>query len=72
MHYFLLGPSGVGKTTFGDWLQDNRRYLHIAVDRGDRDNGLNTEGLIELWNKLLEGNPAPFDSELQKRARAKG
>jgi|HubBroStandDraft_6_1064221.scaffolds.fasta_scaffold45863_5 adenylate kinase family enzyme len=55
MHYFLLGPSGVGKTTFGDWLQDNCQYLHIPVDRGDRDNGLVTEGLIELWNKLLEG-----------------
>ena len=71
MHYFLLGPSGVGKTTFGDWLQDNRQYLHIPVDRGDQDNGLVTEGLIELWNKLLEGAP-PFNSELEDRARTKG
>ena len=72
MHYFLFGPSGVGKTRFGDWLQDNLQYLNIPVDRGDQDNGLITEGLIELWNKLLEGDPAPFSGELQGRAESKG
>jgi len=36
MHYFLLGPSGVGKTTFADRLQANRNYHHVAVDRGDQ------------------------------------
>jgi hypothetical protein len=71
MHYFLLGPSGVGKTTFGDWLQNNRQYHHLAVDRGDEPNGLTAEGLIELWNKVLQA-PAPFATKLQDRAETEG
>jgi hypothetical protein len=72
MHYFLLGPSGVGKTTFGDWLQAQRQYLHIAVDRGDEVDCLTAEGLIESWHKLTQGDPAPFASALQDRAEANG
>jgi hypothetical protein len=71
MHYFLLGPSGVGKTTFGDWLQENLQYLHVAVDRGDKPNGLIAEGLTESWRKLLQGDPAPFARELHERAKGK-
>jgi len=67
----LLGPSGVGKTTFADWLQANRNYHHVAVDRGDQPNGLVAEGFDELAGKLEQGDPAPFASELQKRAKAK-
>ena len=52
MHYFLLGPSGVGKTTFADRLQANRNYHHIAVDRGDQPNGLIAAGFDELARKL--------------------
>jgi len=33
MHYFLLGPSGVGKTTLAKWLGANRKYRHIPIDR---------------------------------------
>ena len=72
MHYFLLGPSGVGKTTFANWLEANREYLHIAVDRGDDPSALITKGLIEQWVKLRNGDPAPFASELQKRAETAG
>jgi hypothetical protein len=71
MHYFLLGPSGVGKTTFGDWLHIYREYLHIAIDCGDTD-GMIAEGLAEPWAKLRQGDPAPFTLELQERAKAKG
>jgi hypothetical protein len=71
MHYFLLGPSGVGKTTFGNWLQDNRQYLHIPADRGDGYGGLVAERLWGLWIKLKQGDPKPFADELQARAKGK-
>jgi hypothetical protein len=71
MHYFLLGPSGVGKTTFGDWL-GARRYLHIPIDRPDRRDGIDVAGLRDLWNKLGQGDPGPMADELQDRADAKG
>ena len=70
MHYFLLGPSGVGKTRFANWLRANRGYLHIPIDRGDQGNGLIAEGLVDLWKELNDGNPAPFARELDKRAKA--
>jgi len=69
MHYFLLGPSGVGKTTFGDWLHIYRQYHHIAIDRGDTD-GMFAERLAEPWAELRQGDPAPFVRELQERAKA--
>jgi hypothetical protein len=73
MHYFLLGPSGVGKTRFGNWLEANRQYFHLAVDRGDPpNNGLKAEGLWDLWGVLLQGNPAPFARALQERAKTEG
>jgi hypothetical protein len=70
MHCFLLGPSGVGKTRFANWLRANRGYLHIPIDRGDQGNGLIEEGLVDLWKELNDGNPAPFARELNKRANA--
>lgn len=66
MHYFLLGPSGVGKTCFGNWLQVNRKYLHIPIDRGDEGSGWELEGFKELWDN---GDPALFASELDSRAK---
>jgi hypothetical protein len=66
MHYFLLGPSGVGKTCFGNWLQDNRKYLHIPIDRGDEGSGWELEGFKELWEKE---DLSPFASELDNRAK---
>jgi hypothetical protein len=72
MHYFLLGPSGVGKTTFANWLGANRDYLHIPIDLGDQGNGLIAEGLVDVAIQLLQGDPAPFASELDKRAKAAG
>ncbi len=64
MHYFLLGPSGVGKTWFGNWLQDERGYLHILIDRPDGKDGLKEEGLEESWKEGF----AAFAEELQSRA----
>jgi len=72
MHYFLLGPSGIGKTTFGDWIELNSDYEHIAVDRGDNADDLETKGLADLRKELMEGSPESIASELNKRAVAVG
>ena len=83
MHYFLLGPSGVGKTWFGDWLAANRHYHHIRVDNGDQGNELLKEPrLWDLWmrgnHKIFETAPTfidvagPFGDELQKCAETNG
>ena len=84
MHYFLLGPSGVGKTWFGNWLEANRQYHHIRVDNGDQGSELVKEK--RLWELWLHGNPGTpfatsplfiplagrFSVELQKCADANG
>jgi hypothetical protein len=84
VNYFLLGPSGVGKTRFGDWLEAERKYHHMRVDNGDQDSELGKEPtLLKLW---MQGNPKspfetspsfielaePFSNELQKCAQANG
>ena len=85
MHYFLLGPSGVGKTRFGNWLEGKpkRPYHHIRVDNGDQGSELQKE--LRLWKLWMQGNPkifetsplflevaGPFSDELQKCAEANG
>jgi hypothetical protein len=83
MHYFLLGPSGVGKTWFGNWLEAERGYHHIRVDDGDRGSELQKEPrLWRSWNRgdhrVFEASPtfievaAPFSDGLQKCAETKG
>ena len=84
MHYFLLGPSGVGKTYFGNWLEANRQYHHIRVDNGDHGSELQREK--RLWSLWQQGNPktpfetsplfiqlgAQFSDELQRCAERNG
>jgi hypothetical protein len=80
MHYFLLGPSGVGKTWFGNWLEANLRYHHIRVDNGDDSELPQEPRLWELWKqgnpKIIETAPSfidlagLFSDELLKCAKA--
>jgi hypothetical protein len=84
MHYFLLGPSGVGKTHFGNWLEAKRGYHHIRVDDGDQGSQLQREEptLWALWqrghHRAYEASPtfvevaAPFRDGLRKCAETKG
>jgi hypothetical protein len=71
MHFFIFGPSGVGKTWFGDWI-GKREYLHIPIDRGDQGNGLELEVLDHQFNQLRQGDPVPFVQSLDARATAAG
>jgi hypothetical protein len=67
MHYFLSGPSGIGKTRFGNWLA-NHGYDHVLVDPGDGSFRLPQE-LIDPWQRRdFEG----IAKELDNRAKAQG
>jgi len=69
-HYFLLGPSGIGKTWIGNWIEDNRNHLHITIDRGDDPDV--PEEFTELSEQLAQGNPTLIARELDKLATAAG
>ena len=69
-HYFILGPSGVGKTTLGDFIADHQKYLHLRIDTGVAgEDGIDVERLRKQWDILLRtGNFDPLVQELDKRA----
>ena len=48
-HILLIsGQPASGKTAFGDWLRDNRGYLHVDLDAADC---LKTAGLPPFWKE---------------------
>jgi len=68
-HYFLLGPSGVGKSTTAHWLAQNTDLLWIELDRWPEGEGLVIENLTREWEMFSQMNNAePFSKSLDKRA----
>jgi len=70
-HLFVLGPSGVGKSSLGHWLLDDLAMLHLEHDiYPEPGDGIDSLGLRAQWNpfcacgdasalvKLLEGRAA--------------
>jgi septin family protein len=62
LHYLVLGPSGVGKTCFGNYLEEKGNYKHLRIDRWDENvDGIDVEGLRKVWNILCQTNdPGPL------------
>jgi hypothetical protein len=44
----ITGMPASGKTSFGDWLRDNRGYVHVDLDAADC---LKTAGLPPFWTE---------------------
>jgi hypothetical protein len=44
----ISGMPASGKTSFGDWLRDNRGYVHVDLDAA---NCLKTAGLPPFWTE---------------------
>lgn len=66
--FFILGPSGVGKTTLCDHLALHG-MLHINFDRPDC-NGVDQEGLRSEWNAFLDDrNPQTLAEAIRHRVR---
>ena len=71
MTWFVLGPSGVGKSSFGQYLADTKNWLHIELDQFDK-NGIDKFDLRKEWNILYNsGDSAALIKELTKRAGEK-
>jgi gluconate kinase len=68
----LLGPSGVGKTQLGQWLQEDLGLLWIEADLFGRHNPIDVLGLSQEWNAIRQNDPAPLRDALRARARAQG
>jgi adenylate kinase len=50
---FLVGLSGVGKTTVAGWLESDLSFVHLNIDRDDGHDGIAMSGLRVEWNTFL-------------------
>ena len=68
MHFLISGIPASGKTTFCNWLEENKGFLHLNVEEGGV---LDRHGLATAWNALFEsgGGAAHFIEALEKFKR---
>jgi 8-oxo-dGTP pyrophosphatase MutT (NUDIX family) len=70
---FLLGPSGAGKTSLGQYLAREHGWLHLEIDAYPSGDGIDMHGLRREWDAyLLDRNPAPLIQTLYRRCEAAG
>lgn len=59
---FLAGVPTTGKTYFGNWLEENRNYLHIDVEKNQSVHRHNLQNEVSnFWN----GNYSPLFNRLR-------
>ena len=64
---FLLGPSGVGKSSLGKYLS-TKNWLHIEIDRYPEGDGIDLNNLRTEWEEYyLKSLPGALHSELKLR-----
>lgn len=69
--WLILGPSGVGKSSFGDWLATEQNWLHLEIDRYPAGDGIDLNNLRPEWNEFYEGGKAKRLGEaVQQRLEA--
>jgi hypothetical protein len=73
-HLFVLGPSGVGKSSLGHWLEDDIALLHLEHDiYPESGDGMDALGLRAEWNAFHDcGDPSALVNLLESRAAATG
>src|SRR6266446_6022218 len=70
MHYFILGPSGSGKSHVGEKFAASIDALYLESDLVYED-GINALGLREEWDAFHKfGNYEPIFAEFDRRAAA--
>lgn len=64
----ILGPSGVGKSSFGEWLATERNWLHLEIDRFPEGDGVDLNTLRPEWDEFyLAGNAKRLGGAVQQR-----
>ncbi len=73
-HLFVLGPSGVGKSSLGHWLEDDLALLHLEHDiYPEPGDGMDALGLRAEWNVFHDcGDASALVKLLDRRAVAGG
>jgi hypothetical protein len=64
----VLGPSGVGKSTFAEYLYKERHWLHLEIDQYPND-GIDLHDLRQQWD-LFYGSRKPDDLVMEIRKRS--
>jgi adenylate kinase family enzyme len=65
--WLILGPSGVGKSAFGEWLAVEQNWLHLEIDRHPED-GIDLNSLRPEWDDFyLDGKVERFGEAVHKR-----
>lgn len=68
--WLILGPSGTGKSSFGEWLAAKQNWLHLEIDQYPKD-GITLYNLRAEWVDFYEnGNPNGFAEALQHHLKA--
>jgi len=66
---FLLGPSGVGKSTLAAWAAHDLGILHLEIDRFPDGDGIDLEGLRGEWDAFwMRADARPLAGVLASRA----
>jgi gluconate kinase len=68
--WLILGPSGVGKSCFAQYLQRKLHRLYLEIDQFPRGDGIDIHDLREPWDMFLGRMDATaLAEELCKRAK---
>ncbi len=73
MHYFILGPSGSGKSYVAQKIADAKNALHLEIDLWPPRDGMEEHALKPQWDSFREGfNFGLLNAELSRRSAALG
>jgi len=65
---FILGPSGIGKSSFGEYITQAKSWLHLEVDQFPNSDGIDIHKLREPWDRFFfKKDPQDLVDELTKR-----
>jgi shikimate kinase len=72
MWWFILGPSGVGKSSFGQYLAQEKNWLHLEIDQFPND-GINIHQLREPCDNFYhKKDSSSLVAELTQRVTSQG
>jgi shikimate kinase len=72
MIWFVLGPSGTGKSSFGEYLTNIKNWYHLEIDQFDKD-GIDINGLRRDWDAYYNNfKSSGLITELKKRVKESG